>query len=138
MCSQQQLVVAALVVASLVGGCRKRGGTTTTSSEEPSKASAAAVGKSPEASAAAPSPSEQANPAATGKSEFERRLYGGNPQETLRALNQLVEGWQMSNPTPLTSLEQLVSAGAIAKIPTGPAGQRYAIDPKTRAVVLTR
>lgn len=85
-----------------------------------------------------PGTGEPVNPAVTGKSEFERQLYGGNPPETLRALNQLVEGWQMSNPTPLTSLEQLVAAGAMARIPTAPAGQRYAIDPKTKMAVLTR
>lgn len=132
------LLVAAIALGTHLSGCRKRGGTASPTPTEATNESAAAVPKEPGATATAPNPAEPPNPAATGKSEFERRLYGGNPQETLRALNQLVEGWQMSNPTPLTSLEQLVAAGAMPRIPTAPAGQRYIIDPKTKVAVLTK
>ena len=131
--------VLCLSISALLFAACKRRGPVPTDTGAPGSATKPAVseGKA-NAPAAPPSPAEPPNPAATGKSEFERRLYGGNPQETLRMLNQLVEGGQMSNPTPLTSLEQLVSAGAIPRIPPAPAGLRYAIDPKTKVAVLTK
>lgn len=128
-----------LFISALLFAACKRRGPVPAETGVPDSATKPAVSEGKANAPTVPSsPGEPANPAATGKSEFERQLYGGNPQETLRALNQLIEGWQMSNPTPLARLEQLVSAGAIPKLPTAPAGQRYAIDPKTKMAVLIR
>jgi hypothetical protein len=76
------------------------------------------------------------SPAAVARKEFEGRLNGGKPEETIAALNELVGAWYMSHQTPLTSLDQLVKAGLLFKLPTAPDGQRYAIDP-SKGVVLT-
>lgn len=126
------LVVAGSLMVVLLAGCGKGDGTS--SGTGTLKKNATADGKKPKAGEPSAAPAVSA--AAVARKEFEGRLNGGKPEETIAALNELVGAWYMSHQTPLTSLDQLVKAGLLSKLPTAPDGQRYAIDP-SKGVVLT-
>ena len=133
------LVVMVSVLTFFGTGCRKKDAeaASTASSASSKKQKISGGDKKSQGTKVATSVEEPVNPSATGKQKWERQVYQGKPQETLRALNQLLDGWQMSRPPPL-SLEEMVLEGALEKIPTAPPGQRYIIDPKSKRVVLTR
>lgn len=62
-----------------------------------------------------------------------------NPQVVLRALNDMVMGYQQSNPDkPMTTLEDLVTGGFINKLPEPPPGMKFKYNPQTSTVILTR
>ncbi|MFA6546406.1 MAG: hypothetical protein WCS99_18455 [Limisphaerales bacterium] len=133
------LVVMVFVLMFSAAGCKKKdagaASATTSESAKKKKVSGADKAQSKVSSAPEAKDGEVVNPAVTVKREFDRQLHGGNPQQALRALNQVLDGWMMSRPPPL-SLEEMVLEGMLEKIPTAPAGKKYTIDPKTKRVVL--
>ena len=71
-------------------------------------------------------------PQAEAVTALNRDLASGNPQLVLKRLNELLDAQEMSGKGAPKSVEDLVRAGLLAKAPTAPAGQRYALNPKTR------
>ncbi|MBI5800480.1 MAG: hypothetical protein HZA92_07105 [Verrucomicrobia bacterium] len=59
-----------------------------------------------------------------------------NPTTDLPNLTIAVRAYVMTQGKPPTSLEDLVKAGCIPRLPTAPAGKKYAIDGKKAEAVL--
>lgn len=59
-----------------------------------------------------------------------------DPATDLPNLTVAVRAYVMTQGKPPASLEDLVKAGCIARVPTAPAGKKYAIDAKKAEAVL--
>jgi hypothetical protein len=73
-----------------------------------------------------------------GRNGFLQRVYSTDPQVAIKAMNQFIEGRNMTATTELKSLEQLVTEAGWPRAPKAPAGSRYVLDPKTKLVVLSQ
>ena len=98
----------------------------------PATAAPAASEALPALRASAP----QGTPAAEAVQAINQSLISSDPQENLRVLNQLLDGYIMSRNTVPADLEDLVKAKMLSRIPPAPAGKKFAIDRKTNRVVL--
>ncbi len=78
----------------------------------------------------------EGTPAATAVQAINQDLMSSDPQANLRVLNQLLDGFTMSNNRVPADLEELVKAKLISRIPPAPAGKRFVIDRKTSRVIL--
>jgi hypothetical protein len=102
------------------------------SSAKPATAAPAASEALPALRASAP----QGTPAAEAVQAINQSLISSDPQENLRVLNQLLDGYIMSRNTVPADLEELVKAKMLSRIPPAPPGKKFAIDRKTNRVVL--
>ena len=128
----------ALAASTLAfGGCRKRGGTAASSpgTTDP-KASSSSAPAAPKGEFT-PAPAVPADsPAAKAHREMDEKLASGNVQLQLQVLNELVQAWVMSQNSTPKSLQVLVEAKMLTKLPNPPPGKRFAVDQKTTQVVL--
>ena len=59
-----------------------------------------------------------------------------NPERDLPDLTLAVRAYVMTQGKPPATLDDLVKAGCLVRLPTPPTGKKYAIDGKTTAAVL--
>ncbi len=59
-----------------------------------------------------------------------------NPDVDLKTLNEAVRAHIMGQPKEPTTLDDLVKAGLIKRIPTAPPGKKYVLDVKKAVVLL--
>lgn len=59
-------------------------------------------------------------------------VSSGDPKLVLKRLNELADAMEMSGKPNPKSVDDLVKAGLLTKVPVAPGGRRYVVNPKTR------